>query len=508
MTVRVRFAPSPTGYLHIGGARTVLFNWLFARKHSGTLVLRVEDTDTERTLEDSCRQILDSLKWLGLNWDEGPEVGGPYGPYWQSQRKDLYRDAAMELLEKGSAYRCYCSPQELEERRNEARKRGEPPRYDGRCRELTPVEKRALEAQGKSWVIRLRTPDSGATTVRDLIRGDVTFDNLVIGDFVIMKSDGMPTYNFACVVDDASMRITHVIRGDEHVSNTPRQVMIYQALGLPLPAFAHVPMILAADRSKLSKRHGATSVEEFREAGFLPEAILNYLVLLGWSPGDGQEFMNLPEMVDKFSLERISSTPAIYDVTKLAWMNGHYLRQADPDRLVELSIPHLRRTGLVPADVTAEERAQIKELVSLVSERIRTLEEVPDAISYFLTEDWDYDQRGVAKHFNRDGVADLLEKAYEVLQQLPDFSLETVESAYRGLIDNLGISGGALIHPTRLALTGRTVGPGLFHIMSVLGKGATLRRLKRAIDWVRRTAPEGNATQAGDFGKVDARRPS
>jgi glutamyl-tRNA synthetase len=475
------------------------------------LVLRVEDTDTERTLEDSCRQILDSLKWLGLNWDEGPEVGGPYGPYWQSQRKDLYRESAMELLETGLAYHCYCSPQELEQRRNEARKRGEPSRYDGRCREITSLERQALEAQGRSRVLRLRTPYSGATIVSDLIGGNVTFDNLVIGDFVIMKSDGMPTYNFACVVDDAGMKITHVIRGDEHVSNTPRQVMIYQALDLPVPAFAHVPMILAADRSKLSKRHGATSVEEFREAGFLPEAILNYLVLLGWSPGDDQEFMDIPEMVDKFSLDRISSTPAIYDVTKLAWMNGHYLRQADPERLAQLSIPHLQKTGLVPADITAEERAQVKELVFVVSERVRTLEEVPDAISYFLSEDWDYDQGGVVKHFSREGVLDLLEKAYDVLKQLPDFSLETVESAYRGLIDTLGISGGFLIHPTRLALTGRTVGPGLFHIMSLLGKDTTLRRLKRAIEWVRRTVAENNSAQASaqaDPGKVDARRPT
>lgn len=484
MTVRVRFAPSPTGYLHVGGARTVLFNWLFARKHGGALILRVEDTDTERTLENAYQQILDSLEWLGLDWDEGPNKGGPHGPYTQSERKGLYQEWVMVLAEKGSVYRCYCTPEELEGRRAEARERGEAPRYDGRCMHLTDDEVRRFEAEGRRFVLRLRTPDEGITEVDDLIRGRVTFDNSVIGDFVVMKSDGMPTYNFACVVDDSAMEISHVIRGDEHVSNTPRQVMLYKAFGMTPPAFAHVPMILAPDRSKLSKRHGATSIEEFREAGYLPESIVNYLVLLGWSPGTDQEFMSREDMIRQFSLERVSSTPAIYDVTKLAWMNGNYLRQADHNRLTRLYMPYLIESGLVSREPSEEEVARIRMLVPVISERIRTMDEVPDAISYFLTDDWVYDEKGVKRYFTSDRVVDLLRAGLTALTEARDFSVEAVEKCYRNLISEKGISGAAIIHPTRLALTGRLVGPGLFHVISLLGREKTIERMERAITWI------------------------
>jgi glutamyl-tRNA synthetase len=325
--IRVRFAPSPTGSLHIGGARTALFNWLFARHHGGSLILRIDDTDLARSTEESTRGILSALRWLGLDWDEGPDAGGSYGPYFQSQRLELYTKIAQELVDQGRAYYCYCTPEELAERRKQAMAEGKAPRYDGRCRELTSQERIQKENEGHRPAIRLRIPDAGETVVQDFFRGDVVFANDVLDDFIIIKSNGMPTYNFACVVDDAKMQISHILRAEEHLSNTPRQILIYQALGYPLPIFAHVPMILAPDRSKLSKRHGATSVEEFRDMGYLPEALINYLALLGWSPEGEEEILSLPELVRQFTLERVGKTAAVYDVKKLTWMNGHYLNE-------------------------------------------------------------------------------------------------------------------------------------------------------------------------------------
>ncbi|MDI3299684.1 MAG: glutamate--tRNA ligase, partial [Bacillota bacterium] len=327
--VRVRFAPSPTGYLHLGGARTALFNWLFARHHGGSFILRIEDTDRQRSSEASVRAITEGLRWLGLDWDEGPEAGGAFGPYFQSQRQQGYRQAAASLLERGLAYPCYCTAEELELRRKQALAEGRAPRYDRRCLRLSAAERERLEREGRRPALRLLAPDEGVTVVHDLVRGDVEFENAaVMDDFVIMKSDGFPTYNFAAVVDDAAMRVTHVLRAEEHLSNTPKQLAVYRALGLEPPAFGHLPMILAPDRSKLSKRHGAIAVEEFRERGYLPEAMVNYLALLGWSPGDEEEFFTREELVARFDLDRVGRQPAVYDVEKLTWMNAHYLREA------------------------------------------------------------------------------------------------------------------------------------------------------------------------------------
>lgn len=493
MSVRVRFAPSPTGYLHIGGARTILFNWLFARKHGGVFVLRIEDTDADRVVEDSVQKILDGLEWLGLEWDEGPKKGGPYGPYWQSQRRHLYAEHVERLVESGLAYRCYCTPQELEERRKEALRKGVPPRYDGRCRELDPAEAARLEETGRRPAIRLRTPGTGVTAVRDLIHGEVTFSNSEIGDFVLVKSDGMPTYNFACVVDDSLMRITHVIRGDEHVSNTPRQVLIYQALGYDIPKFAHVPMILAPDRSKLSKRHGATSVEEFRRAGFLPEALVNYLALLGWSPdpeevpaASDSEFMDKARLVELFSLERVSPTPAVYDVAKLTWMNAHYIRTTSLDSLAKLAREFFREAPYEVDWGLVEDDEYLKKVLDLMRGRTRTLVELVEATRYYFSEDWDYDAEGRRKHFSGEEVAGLLSEAADALERLESFDPATVEGACREIIARHGIPGGALIHPTRLAVTGATVGPSLFQLLSVLGKEAVVRRIRKAVDYIRR----------------------
>ncbi|NPV70049.1 MAG: glutamate--tRNA ligase [Firmicutes bacterium] len=481
---RVRFAPSPTGYLHIGGARTALFNWLYAHKNDGAFILRVEDTDAERTKEDSISQIQTSLAWLGITWDEGPGKGGPVGPYFQSQRRDLYRSYSEVMLGKGAAYKCYCTPQELERRREEDRKAGRAPRYDGRCRDLAPEQRAKFEAEGRRPALRLRVPDDGVTVVHDLAHGDVEFENALIGDFVIMKSDGFPTYNYACVIDDALMHISLVMRADEHLSNTPKQILMYQALGFPIPQFAHVPMILAPDRSKLSKRHGATSVEEFRDAGYLPEAIVNYLAFLGWTPGEESELLSLEQMAQRFSVEDVSKTPAIYDVNKLTWMNGLYMRVADLDRLAGLALPYLQKAGVVGSGVGAAEVSRIKDVLVAVRERVRLLSELPEAMGYFFKDDFKYDEKGYQKLFTKPGVASLLAEARERLSRIAaaDFGKETTEAAYREVIAEKGISGGDLIHPTRLALTGRTVGPGLFDVMALLGRDKVLARLDRAVE--------------------------
>lgn len=483
--VRVRFAPSPTGSLHIGGARTALFNWLFARHHQGSFILRIDDTDTERSTEVSYREILAAMRWLGLDWDEGPEKGGACGPYLQSLRQEIYRQEAARLLNEGRAYLCYCTVEELAARRQEAQAAGRPPMYDRRCRYLTPEERTRLEEEGRQPVIRLAVPDRGTTTVHDLIRGDVTFANDTIDDFIIVKSNGLPTYNFATVVDDHFMQISHIIRAEEHLSNTPKQFLVYEALGYELPAFAHVPMILAPDRSKLSKRHGATSVEEYRDAGYLPEAIINYLALLGWSPEGEEEIMPLAEMVDRFSLERVSKNAAIYDTKKLTWINGHYLREGDLDRITRLAIPFLQHSGLLPDPLSAEDFSHVRAVVAAVRDRVKTLAEVAEAASYFFMDVTSYEEKGIRKYFSKPGAADLLEAARRQLAALPEFTAAAAEEAYRTLAEEKGISTGQLFHPTRLAVSGRTMGPGLFEILELLGRDTVLERLSRAARWIR-----------------------
>lgn len=485
--LRVRFAPSPTGYLHIGGARTALFNYLYARHNGGKFVLRIEDTDIERVIEDSTEKIMQSLRWLGLDWDEGPIVGGPAGPYQQSLRQDLYRRYASLLLDRGLAYKCYCTPEELEAEREKARAQKKAPRYSGRCRNLSLEEQQELESKGRKYAIRLKTPDQGITVVDDMIHGEVSFQNEEIADFIIMKSDGFPTYNFACVVDDWLMGISHVIRADEHLSNTPRQIMIYRALSAPVPKFAHVPMILAPDRSKLSKRHGAQTVEEFMEKGYLPEAIVNYIVLLGWTPPDAtKEFMTLEEMIELFDLKRVSNTPAVYDVQKLTWMNGQYIKARDPEVLVSEYIPFAARRGLGTVEELQQKKEWLTKVVISLQERAKTLEEMAEMSAFYFEPPKTYDEKGVAKFFLKPNVSELLEKGAQVLAQVEEWNEENCETAYRDLIAKEGIKSGELIHPTRLALTGKTVGPGLFEIMDVLGKDETISRLHSAAEYIRK----------------------
>ncbi len=503
--VRVRFAPSPTGYLHIGGARTALFNYLFARRNKGTFILRIEDTDTERTIKDSAEKLMDAFTFLGIHWDEGPIVGGPKGPYYQSQRRELYQKYADELIAKGKAYKCYCTPEELAAERAQAQAERKAPRYSGRCRSLSPEQIKAFEDEGRKPVIRLRTAETGSTTVHDLIHGDVTFQNEEIADFVILKSDGFPTYNYAAVIDDWQMGLTHVLRADEHLSNTPKQIWIYEALGVPMPQFGHFPMILAPDRSKLSKRHGAQTVEEFRQKGYLPEAMVNYLVLLGWTPSDAtKEIMTLDEMIAEFSLDRCASTPAVYDVKKMTWMNGQYMRRLSPEQLLEWYLKFAVPAGIGTEEELRSRSGWLTKVVVSLQERSQTIEDLVESSRFYfgLASDGSaYDEAAVRKLFSKPGIAALLRKGAAALSEVGVWDIENEEKAYRDLIEREGLKGGDLIHPTRLALTGKTVGPGLFDIVDILGKDKAVARLNTAADFIERTGLEKKNYGAMSIGK-------
>ena len=473
--IRVRFAPSPTGELHIGGARTALFNYLFARAKKGVFILRIDDTDLERSRSQYTEGLLEAMRWLGLEWDEGP--------YHQSQRLKEYEERAYRLLEEGKAYRCYCTPEELAAGREQARKERKPYLYPGTCRELSPEQIEAYVESGRSAVIRLRIPHHGETVVPDLIRGEVSFRNHDLDDFIIIKSNGLPTYNFASVIDDEAMQITDVIRAEEHLSNTPRQLLCAEALGYSPPRYAHVPMILAPDRSKLSKRHGATAVEEFRAQGYLPEALLNYMALLGWSPGE-EEILPVEQMIPLFSLERVNKTAAVYDTTKLTWMNGQYLRLIPLERLAAEAQPFYEAKELLSSPLDDEAKEYYNAVVKAVSDRVKTLAEMAEASTYFYREIEPYDEKGVKKHFRKEGSVELLRRAAGMLRSLEPFDLESVEKAYRALSEELGVSTGRLIHPTRLAISGKTMGPGLFEIMVLLGREKTVSRLEEAALWI------------------------
>ena len=477
--IRVRFAPSPTGYLHIGGARTALFNWLFAQQTGGKFILRVEDTDMERLKEDSVSQILSSLKWLGMQWDEGPEVEGAYGPYYQSERQQLYLAAARRLVHAGKAYYCFCTPAELEAEREKQRLAKQPFRYGRLCRELSPEAAEKRIAAGEKAVIRIKLPLAGEVIVKDLIHGEVRFSLDQLDDFVILKSNGLPAYNFACVVDDHAMRISHVMRAEEHLSNTPKQVLLYQALDYEMPQFAHLPMILAPDRSKLSKRHGATSVEEFRDQGFLPQTIMNYLALLGWSPGEEREFFTMQEAVSLFQLEKVSKKAAIYDVKKLTWMNGQYLSSLPIEVVLPQVKPFFLAAGLVDEAWFDQHEAYFRQLVDVVRVRVKTLVELADACQCFFQAVQEYDEKGAGKHFTPENGAKL-QAAQAALSALDTFDLASTEAAYQALVEKNGWKLGDLVHPSRLALTGKTVSPGLFDVMVLLGKEKTIARLAAA----------------------------
>ncbi len=480
-TIRTRFAPSPTGFPHVGNIRTALFAWLFARHHGGIFIVRIEDTDVARRVEGAVESILDSLRWLGLDWDEGPEVGGKYGPYFQSQRLELYHQAARRLISQGDAYQCYCSPQRLDEMRKEQARRKQPPGYDRFCRDLTESERAQQEAEGITPVVRFRMPLDGQTWFTDLIWGDVTFENTTLDDFVLLKSDGYPTYHLANVVDDHEMKITHVIRAEEWLSSTPRHVLLYRALGYEIPRFAHQPMLLGTDRSKLSKRHGSVSMNEFREQGYLPEAMLNFLALLGWSLDDKTEIMSRQELIDKFSLDRIGRNAAIFNREKLDWMNGLYLRGLSLEEFTRQALPFLEK-GLPVAVERPLSRDYVKRMMPLIQERAKTLAEVPELVEFFFVEELDYDPNLlIGKKMDKKATAGALEAARAKLGELKAFDEASLEAVLRPLAEELGLKTGQLFGALRVATTGRTAAPPLFQTMAVLGRERCLRRIDAAL---------------------------
>jgi glutamyl-tRNA synthetase len=479
-SVRVRFAPSPTGHLHVGGARTALFNWLFARHHGGAFLLRIEDTDRDRSTDEAIRQILDAMAWLRLDWDgEGPEDdGASRGYYRQTSRLDTYRAQAERLLAEGRAYRCYCSPDELEARRAAAQAGGQTFRYDGRCRDLPP-------RPGVPAALRLRIPDAGTTVVPDLIHGDVAFDHTTLDDWILVRSDGTPTYNFCVVVDDVTMKITHVIRGNDHLSNTPKQILCYEALGYPRPVFAHIPMILGPDRKRLSKRHGATSVLAFRDEGFLPEAMVNYLARLGWAHGD-QEVFTREDLIRLFDIAQVGATPAIFDRTKLEWLNQVWIKRLaeDPRELERLAtrelLPHVERLG-----IAAPPAPLLRAAVAGLGERAKTLVEMAEQGRFYFRAPAAYDPVAAGRLLTG-ATGPRLDRILRRLDGLEPWDPTTLEGAFRQLAAELGVKLVELAQPVRLALTGRPASPPLFGVMADLGPAETLSRLRT----LRRAVPE------------------
>lgn len=462
--VRVRFAPSPTGHLHIGGARTALFNWLYARHHQGTFILRIEDTDRSRSTEEYIDSIIEGMKWLNLDWDEGP--------YRQTDRFDIYKDYVGKLLKEGKAYYCYCSAEELEKKRQEAIAHGKPQRYDRRCRDLK------RPPLGTTPAVRFKMPLEGKTIVDDLIRGRIIFENAQLDDFIIMRSDGTPTYNLTAVVDDVDMGITHVIRGDDHLNNTPKQIHIYSALGYKAPMFAHLPMILGNDRMRLSKRHGATSVITYKKMGYLPDAVVNYLVRLGWSYGD-QEVFKREELIRYFSFENVGSSPAVFNPEKLLWLNSQHMKSYPSEKLAEMVMPFLIEEKLIN-----ESHALDKEWLSKATEalkvRSKTLIELANSLRYYILEDIEYDEKAKAKFLNKE-TYNLLVETRDALGAIDTFSESTIKDAFSSIAERHGIKLGDIAQPVRVALTGRAESPGIFEVIEILGKEKTLKRLTKAI---------------------------
>ena len=473
---RVRFAPSPTGFLHVGGARTALFNWLFARRHGGTFILRIEDTDAERSSAEMVTGILDGMGWLGLDWDEGPGIGGPHAPYFQSQRYDRHREAAASLVAAGRAYYCYCSAERLREERERAEARGDAWQYDRRCLNL-PAEKIAeLEAANAPRAVRFKVP-SGVTAFDDVVHGRIEVDGAHIEDFVILRSDGHPIYHLSVVVDDIDMGITHIVRGDDHISNTPKHVLLFHALGASLPVFAHVPLILGADKKRLSKRHGATSVMEYEKQGYLPDALVNFLALLGWSPGDDREIMSRQGLIDSFTLEGITGSNAVFDVAKLDWMNGQYIARMPPDQRAAIVVTLLAREGLWPAETAATE--WLLRLVALLQPRAKRLTDFVEQARPFLSQTVEYEPDAINKHLKLPRLSDHVRALMLALRDAVPFDEQHVEAAVRRTAEQQDIKAAPLIHATRVAVTGRTASPGIFEVLVLLGRDRTLERLEQ-----------------------------
>lgn len=463
--VRVRFAPSPTGELHLGGARTALFNYLFAKHHNGTFILRIEDTDVERSTSQAVKVIIEGLKWLGLDWDEGP--------YFQSERVNIYQEYINKLIAEGKAYYCYCSPDELAQHRELSLKEGRPPKYNGKCRNLTAQEKEKFIAQGRHPVVRFKFPQTAETIFTDLIKGEIKFDNSLLDDFVILKSNGIPTYNFAAVCDDHLLNITHIIRGDDHISNTPRQIQLYFAFGWQPPEFAHIPMILGPDRKRLSKRYQATSILEYKKIGYLPQVMLNYFALLGWSTEESQQIFSKEELIEKFSLERCVKSQAIFDPQKLLWLNGLYIRKLSAEELFNYALPFLKEFKIE----TEQDVERIKRAISLEQEKIKLLSEIPSLIDYMIKDEIEYNQEVLDKFSKNPQAKQILTELKEIFISLSDFSEQKLEEVVRDFCARKNLKTNEVFHPLRIAVSGRTKGPGLFALLNFLGKEKVIKRI-------------------------------
>lgn len=472
--VRVRFAPSPTGYLHIGSARTALFNWLFARHNRGKFILRIEDTDQARSKGEYLETALKELRWLGLDWDEGP--------FFQMQRLRLYKEYADKLLNEGKAYWCYCTPEELKSER-EKPKEATPPTagrsfiYSGRCRDLSESQKNKFEKDGRLKTVRFKAP-GGVTKIMDLIKGDVLFDNSLFDDFIILKSDGIPVYNFAAVIDDYTMDITHIIRGEEHLSNTPRQIMLYNALGFKIPAFAHIPIILNKKKEKLSKREGGSELKDFIHEGFLPQAVFNFLALLGWSPKEDIEILSREKLIEEFSLEGISKSPSVFDPDKLLWMNSQYIKKLSNEELCRKSLHFFISAGLISEGIHEKERKYLEKVSGLFRERIKKLCELPEKAGYFFKDDFEFNPSSYQKFLHDEENRKLLGELALKLDKLEEFTLENIEKVIRAMAEEKNIKAAKLIHPARVAVCGKEESPSLFEMMEILGKEKTIKRLK------------------------------
>lgn len=481
--VRVRYAPSPTGHLHIGGARTALFNYLYARHFNGKFIIRIEDTDIKRNVEGGEYNQLEYLKWLGIEWDESIDVGGEYGPYRQTERLDIYEKYWRELLDKGLAYKCYCTEEELERSREEQMARGEAPKYSGRCRHLTDEERKRFEAEGRKPTIRFRVPEGKVYAFDDMVKGRVSFDSDGIGDFVIVKQNGIPTYNFAVTIDDHLMKISHVLRGEEHISNTPKQLMLYEAFGWEAPVFAHMTLIVGENRKKLSKRDESVIqfVEQYRDLGYLPEALLNFIALLGWSPEGEEELFTRDELIKIFDPNRLNTSPAVFDPKKLAWMNNQYIKKADLDTVIDLALPHLIKAGKVAEPLDEKKREWVAELIALYRDQLQYGAEIVELTELFFQDDISYNEEAM-EILKGEHVPEVLRVLKSRLETLDDWKADHIKPEIRATQKETGQKGKNLFMPIRVATTGVTHGPELPKSLALLGKDVVLKRLEFALN--------------------------
>ncbi len=482
--IRTRFAPSPTGSMHVGNLHTALFAWLTARHSGGDFILRIEDTDEVRSTPEALGIIYGGLRWIGLDWDEGPDIGGPFAPYVQSQRLDIYATYLQRLLEHEQAYECYCTAEELEQDRQLMRARNLPPRYSGRCARLSADQRADYRREGRQPCIRFRVKETGTTVIHDLIQGDVSYDNALIADSVIWKTSGFPTFHFAVVIDDSLMQVSHVVRGVEHLPNTQIHLQLQEALGLPTPHYAHLPIILGEDKTKLSKRHGAVAVTDYEAQGYLPEAVFNFLALLGWSPGDETEVLPRAAISERFRLDACNKAPAVFDLKKAEWLNGEYIKAADMDRLVALVLPRLQQAGLFEPDPPAERLAWLRRVLDLMRDRAKLLSVFEGWARYFFTDEYEYEERAREQWLGKAETAPVLAELAERLGALPAWTGEAIEAAVRGLATDLGVKAAQVIHPCRAAATGTTVGPSLFHLLELLPQETVIGRFRRTADLV------------------------